>query len=58
MIKNLFVIPAHTIAAQSLICRADKPYQIDLHIMYDDPSFTDTRSKMSFAKFLTQSIKY
>ena len=55
---HLFMIPANSIEPQSLVCRADKPYQIDLQIMYGDSSFTDMRSKMSFAKFLTQTLKY
>ena len=54
----LFVIPANSINASSLVCRADKKNQIDLQIMYEDPSFTDMRSKISFFKYLVSQLKY
>ena len=54
----LFTIPAYSISANWLVCRADKPYQIDLQIMYGDRSFTDMRSKTSFAQFLVMSLEY
>lgn len=54
----LFTIPAHSIGSNRLVYRADKPHQIDLQIMYRDQSFTDMRSKVSFAQFLVTSLKY
>ena len=53
----LFKIPKNTFKAEHLIPRADV-YKIDLQIMYDDNSFTDIRSKISFAKFLKDEISY
>ena len=53
----LFVIPAKTFRYNQLVSRADKS-QIDLQIMYEDNSFTDTRSKISFAKYLKDTISY
>jgi len=55
---HLFIIPANSISAYSLVCRADKKNQIDLQIAYEDKSFTDNRSKISFAKYLVKSLKY
>ena len=43
----LFEIAAKTFRYNQLVSRADKS-QIDLQIMYEDNSFTDTRSKISF----------
>lgn len=53
----LFEIPAKTFRYNQLVSRADKS-QIDLQIMYEDNSFTDTRSKISFAKYLKDRISY
>lgn len=53
----LFKIPAKTYRYNQLVSRADKS-QIDLQIMYEDNSFTDTRSKISFAKYLKDKISY
>lgn len=54
----LFIIPAHTIKKDELTPRSDKPYLIDLQIMYNDTTFTDNRSGYSFAKFLVEKINY
>lgn len=54
----LFIIPAHTIKEKELTPRNDKPYLIDLQIMYNDTTFTDNRSGYSFAKFLVEKINY
>lgn len=54
----LFVIPAKEISPYSLVARGDKENQIDLQIMYGDSSFTDNRSKLSFARFLKKRIQY
>ena len=53
----LFEIPAKTYRYNQLVSRADKS-QIDLQVMYEDNSFTDTRSKISFAKYLKDRISY
>ena len=55
---HLFAIPAKSISADRLVCRGDLPHLIDLQIMYDDISYTDTRSKMSFAKYMVKSLDY
>lgn len=55
---HLFSIPSNTLKSSMVVARADKPYQIDIQIMYDDISFTDTRSKLSFKKFHLKTIKY
>lgn len=55
---HLFLIPSGAIPANRFVCRADKVHQIDLQIMYDDCSFTDSRSKISFAPYLVKSLKY
>lgn len=55
---HLFMIPARSVNKSSLVCRADKPYQIDIQILYDDIDFTDDRSKISFSKFLKHTIEY
>ena len=55
---HLFSIPANSISTHSMVCRNDKEYQIDIQIMYDDKTFTDNRSKISFSKFHIKTIKY
>lgn len=55
---HLFKIPVHALSENDLVCRADNEDKIDLQISYNDPSFTDTRSKISFAQFLISSISY
>lgn len=54
----LFNIPANSIAKSELVVRRDLPNKIDLQIMYEDPTFTDTRSGYSFLKYKTAEIKY
>lgn len=54
----LFAVPARELSADMLVARADKAYQIDLQIMYEDSSFTDMRSKVSFARYLVTSLAY
>lgn len=53
----LFEIPARTFKHNQLISRADKRL-IDLQIMYEDNSFTDIRSKISFAQYLKDRFFY
>lgn len=54
---HLFVIPAKTYSRSKLVSRADKDL-IDLQIMSGDESFTDIRSKTSFAKYRVKKISY
>lgn len=55
---HLFMIPAHAIDRRFMVSRVDLREKIDLQIGYNDPTFTDTRSKQSFAKYLVMSIRY
>lgn len=55
---HLFKIPVHTLTENDLVCRADNEDKIDLQIAYNDITFTDNRSKISFAKFLVTTISY
>lgn len=55
---HLFYIPKNSISEFEVMPRSDKKNQIDLQIMYDDSSFTDTRSKLSFRKYLKETINY
>ena len=55
---HLFKIPVHALKADDLVCRADNEEKIDLQITYNDTTFTDGRSKISFARFLIASISY
>ena len=55
---HLFKIPIHTLKASDLISRSDNEEKIDLQIAYNDTTFTDNRSKISFAQFLVTSITY
>lgn len=55
---HLFFIPAKSIAASELVARFDKKDKVDLQICYNDPTFTDNRSKISFARYLVKDISY
>lgn len=55
---HLFMIPARTIDPAFMVSRVDLKEKIDLQIGYNDPTFTDNRSKHSFAKYLVMSIRY
>lgn len=54
----LFFIPARTIPQERLTVRSDKPQLIDLQIMYDDPTFTDNRSGVSFKPYFIKELDY
>jgi antitoxin component of RelBE/YafQ-DinJ toxin-antitoxin module len=54
----LLEVAADSISEDVLIPRADQTNLIDLQIMYGDPTFTDMRSKYSFAKFVKKTISY
>lgn len=55
---HLFMIPANAISSQQMVCRFDQKEKIDLQICYNDPTYTDNRSKLSFAKYRIKSISY
>lgn len=57
-ILYLFDIPAHGIDPEELTSRSDDPERIDLQIYYGDFSFTDSRSKVEFRKFLVAHSSY
>lgn len=54
----LFFIPANEFCFKDFVMRADKPEIIDLQIAYNDPTFTDNRSKIEFRRYLVDSINY
>ena len=54
----LFEIPAGSIKESEMVARADKPHIIDLQIMYNDPTFTDNRSGLSFKRYLVDQVEY
>lgn len=53
-----FQIPANTISLREIKVRNDNPNRIDLQIRYNDSSFVDTRSGISFAKWLKKQGQY
>lgn len=55
---HLFMIPAGAVMASDLVSRNDREDRVDLQIYYNDPTYTDSRSKISFSKFLVKSIQY
>ena len=55
---HLFMIPAQSLKESDLVSRSDNEEKIDLQIAYNDVTFTDGRSKVSFADFLIKSISY
>ncbi len=55
---HLFQIPVHALKEKDLVSRSDNEEKIDLQIAYNDMTFTDSRSKISFAQFLVQSVSY
>ena len=55
---HLFKIPAQSLKESDLVSRSDNEEKIDLQIAYNDATFTDGRSKVSFADFLIKSISY
>ena len=54
----LFVIPYNSITLSKLTTRNDNQNKIDLQIIYNDPSFTDSRSGVSFKQYLQREYKY
>lgn len=55
---HLFRIPIHALDANDLVSRSDNEDKIDLQIAYNDATFTDSRSKISFARFLVTTVSY
>ncbi|MBQ7033715.1 MAG: hypothetical protein IJN25_08680 [Clostridia bacterium] len=55
---HLFFIPRGSISVKEVKYRADNRNLIDLQILPDDSTFTDNRSKLSFAGYLVKSILY
>ncbi len=54
----IFKIPAGSGLENRLISRADRTDKIDLQIYYNDFTFTDSRSKISFDKFYVEKVDY
>lgn len=54
----LFNIPAYSIHEGDLETRTDRNYLINLQIEYNDPMFTDSRSKYQFGKYLVDECSY
>lgn len=59
-ILYVFFIPANSIDEREIVLRSDKGKEnlIDLQINYDDNTFQDSRSKISFGKWLEKAIDY
>ena len=55
---HLFKVPGRKLKEADLKGRPDRPDMIDLQIAYGDVTFTDSRSKISFEKFLVKTISY
>lgn len=55
---HLFMIPEQALKESDLVSRSDNEEKIDLQIAYNDATFTDGRSKVSFVEFLVKSISY
>ena len=55
---HLFRIPAHSLKESDLVPRSDNEEKIDLQIAYNDTTYTDGRSKVSFDQFHIKSISY
>ena len=55
---HLFKIPAKTIHHGDMVPRVDQPEKIDLQIAYEDPAFTDNRSRVQFAGYRVKSLQY
>ena len=55
---HLFFIPAKTICPSELVARFDQQEKVDLQICFNDPTYTDNRSKISFSRYLVKNISY
>jgi hypothetical protein len=54
----VLLVPANSLSANQLVVRKDIPHKIDLHILCDDDTLTDRRSKIKFAPWLVETIQY
>ena len=58
-LKKLYIyLISRQLNENDFVMRADKPDVVDLQIAYNDPTFTDNRSHISFSRFLVKSIRY
>jgi len=55
---HVFMIPANSIPESQMLARADKTHLIDMQIIYDDKSFTDSRSGIEFLDWFIMTIPY
>lgn len=55
---HIFKVPAKNIKPEDMVCRADNEEKVDLQVIYNDTTFTDSRSKISFSKYLIKTIQY
>lgn len=53
-----FCVPQNSLTEENLVVRKDKPNLIELQINYNDESFSDSRSKISFAEWLVKTVDY
>lgn len=55
---HLFKIPKNSLSEEVLNVRPDIPNLMDIHIAYNDPTFSDNRSGVSFKQFYQGAIEY
>lgn len=55
---HLFKVPKNSLYKDVLFVRPDIPNLIDIHIAYNDPTFSDNRSEISFKPFYQGTIEY
>lgn len=55
---HLFKVPKNSLYKDVLFVRPDIPNLIDIHIAYNDPTFSDNRSEVSFKQFYQGAINY
>lgn len=54
----LFKVPKNSLSKEVLNSRPDIPNLMDIHIAYNDPTFSDNRSGVSFKQFYQGVIEY
>lgn len=55
---HLFMIPRNSISESSLKMRTDRPTKINMEIIFHDPSFTDSKSGLSFLPYYVATLTY
>lgn len=55
---SLFFIPANSFRDSEFCARNDQPDKIDLQILYNDSSYSDTRSEARFGNYLIKQLAY